>query len=307
MVIRGLLLMFAISFTFYSRGLELNTVPFCQSTETADGQDQVIYLVSHGIADTYRQAWNYAKDHCDGNLRNHYIIDTPYASFNYPDATQRFWRINFWQTSLAQYNEIVYLTKAYQRVLDDAKAKGKIPRIVLVGCSRGAAAIINFVSLMRPPHVKALVLESPFDDQQAPAHNIIKRLKMQWIPGAFSFSYRLMSLLFARHQQFRMRPIDMVYRLPKELPTLIISSNEDTLIPAYSSYNLYKKTKELGHKSVHLLPLKYGKHGRLIFGRSAELYQNGVHAFYKQYGLPCDEKKARKGLAVFNKIAKKLN
>ena len=58
-----------------------------------------IYLYAHGLADTANQVFNY-----DGvlfDLNN----DIP-VSFNFPDATQQFWRVNIAEANLGQTDDI---------------------------------------------------------------------------------------------------------------------------------------------------------------------------------------------------------
>ncbi len=88
---------------------------FLFSTITT-AQSQVWYLFSHGVADTYKQAYKYAKTYKIGENTHHntqYLIKRPFVNFNYPDAYEGFPRINRKETSFAQDNEIARLKLAF--------------------------------------------------------------------------------------------------------------------------------------------------------------------------------------------------
>ena len=80
---------------------------------------QTVTLFSHGIADTgKRQVGWYTKSYMKDDVVHHnerVTIHTPFTAFNYPDATNRFYRVNYNETSFGQGNEIGRLYKAYQK------------------------------------------------------------------------------------------------------------------------------------------------------------------------------------------------
>lgn len=81
---------FVVIAFFYS------TISFAQSTSNT------VLLFSHGIADTYKQAFWYAKSYTkDGVTRynERYLFPCPWVTFNYPDATEGPLRVNYKETS----------------------------------------------------------------------------------------------------------------------------------------------------------------------------------------------------------------
>ena len=85
-----------------------------------------------------------------------YLIHTPFISFNYPDATNKFYRVNYNETSFGQENEIGRLNKAYMSALSRCKNCD----VILWGLSRGASNVLIFAGLYELPNVKAIVIES---------------------------------------------------------------------------------------------------------------------------------------------------
>ena len=71
------------------------------------------------------------------------------------------------QSSLAQENEIERLAQTFDQVIVKKEKKS-----VLIGVSRGASTIINFMGLYNPEHVQAIILESPFDCVDSIARSI---------------------------------------------------------------------------------------------------------------------------------------
>src|SRR5438309_1651498 len=89
---------------------------FCVTIHAMDSQ--INYLYAHGLADTHKQAYWYVKQTPDGIVNDRYLIDGRLFTFDFPDATEWFWRINFTKTSLAQSNELIALYQAYTKTMD---------------------------------------------------------------------------------------------------------------------------------------------------------------------------------------------
>lgn len=236
------------------------------------------YLFSHGLADTHKQAYNYLRS--PENPQKPYIIDFPIVTFNYPDATTNFMRVNRTQTSLAQDNEINRLAHVFNDNL--AGTSGTI----LVGVSRGASALVNFMGKHNPQTAQALILESPFDCVENIVLGLINRARISWMPGAQRCGLALMRMVFSKYKHNGLRPIDVARTIRKDLPILIICSAQDLLVPVWSSINVYLALKESGNKDVYILILPQGSHAQLITHQNhAIIYQNIVHSFYQRYNL----------------------
>ncbi len=251
------------------------------------------YLFSHGLADSHKQAFRYTES---TNRQRPYIIKKPLITFDYPDVSSSIFRLNRLKTSLAQDNEIACLAQHFFSKINQEQA-------ILVGVSRGASALINFMGLFNPENVCALILESPFDAVESIVTRLAHETKFGCMPGIKKYGLNLMSFLFCQYKPEGIRPIDQIDSIKKDLPILIVCSLEDKLVPAWSSMNLYLALRESGHHNTYLLIVPEGKHAKLIHhNRFGCLYQQVAHAFYCKHGLPHDAYVAQLGMPLLTKL-----
>ncbi len=266
-------------------------------------ENMTTYLFAHGLADTHKQAHHYTKTVREGDTTYHndrYIMDGHVVTFDFPDATEGKLRVNRKETSLAQDNEIECLTKEFAKTVYEMNRNQNDGGIILVGISRGASTIINFMaSHNNPPEVLALILEAPFDSAQSITENIVQYLHINWIPGIKRLGNRLMSFIFSKYRRDGIQPINVVNKIKATMPILIICSTQDNLVPVHSSIRLYKILKESGHENAHLLVVNSGKHAKIFRDIEGITYQNVTHAFYKKYNLPHNEVYAQQGKVYF--------
>ncbi len=228
----------------------------------------VITIFAHGIADTHAQVNNYV------DLG---IIKGRGYTFNFPDATQSIFRVNHAQSSLAQESEIECL----KNVIEHAALEKK--PIILYGLSRGASTIINLLATYSNPYIKAIVLESPFDSMQTVTNNMIKQMGIERVPGIRKLTNYLVEKIFGNYKTDGVHPINCCTQLPTHIPTLIICSKEDALVPYQSSVAIYNELIKSHHSKVRLLITEHGKHGKIIHGPDSEQVRKTVKQFYGHY------------------------
>jgi len=253
---------------------------------------KTITLFSHGIADTYKQAYQYAKTYTKKgyvHTNQRYLFHTPYVSFNYPDATDKFYRVNWKETSFGQANEIGRLLLAYQRTIE----KHKNCNIILFGLSRGAANQTIFAGLYQFDNVKAIVLESPYSALNDIIRHMMNKKSLWWLP--VSYGETIAEFIFQRYTRHGFSPERCLENISKDIPILIICSKEDYLVPVSSSINIYKKLIAAGHKHTYIFITEHGEHSKILQGPDGERYQYVVNAFYKKYNLPHCRTSAAKG------------
>lgn len=244
---------------------------------------QISYIFSHGLIDSHKQAFPYLES---SQPDKPYILKYPLITFDYPDVSSGILKINRLQSSLAQDNEIERLEQVYSYL------KGKA---ILVGVSRGASTIINFIAQYNPDNALALILESPFDCVDNIVKSLIHRCKIHWIPGLSKKSGNIMSFLFCKYNPKGIRPIESIEKIPIDMPILLVCSAKDALVPVWSSLNLYQALYYRGNKNTYLLVLPDGKHAHLITDPiNGVIYQQVTHAFYQKFGLPHDPAIAQK-------------
>jgi hypothetical protein len=266
----------------------------CASTDTFS-IPKTITLFSHGIADTWKQVHGYVKSYKknDAIYRNdRYLVHTPFVTFNYPDATNKFYRVNYNETSFGQKNEIARLNKAYKAAMSRYKNCG----IILCGLSRGAANILIFSGLYELTNVKALIIESPYFTMGEVIESIMIRKNLSWLP--LSYGETLAEFIFKRYTRYGYSPANCIENISKEIPIFIICSKQDRLVPFSSSINVYKKLVESGHEHTYIFIADHGRHAAILQGPDGEQYQWVVNAFYKKYNLPHCATSATKGKSL---------
>lgn len=244
---------------------------------------RTITLFSHGIADTYKQAFLYAPSYIKRGITHYnerYLFHTPYVSFNYPDAINKFYRVNFHETSFGQENEIGRLYLQYQRIMN----RYEDCNIILFGLSRGAANLSIFAGLYDLTNISAMVLESPYYSMEEVIESLMSKKNLNWIP--VSYGETLTEFIFKRYSRHGWSPKNCVEHIPKDMPILIICSKEDQLVPYSSTINVYKKLVASGHKHAYIFVTDYGRHAKILQGPDGEKYEQVVNAFYKKYNLP---------------------
>lgn len=232
-------------------------------------------LFAHGLGDTLKQARNY-----NGVLFNITPISQP-ITFDFPDATRQFWRVNIAESTLGQQGDIDRLAT----VIHDRIAKNPTETFVGIGVSRGAAVWLSFMGIYGLNEVKALVLESPPDSMAS----AIKGLHM------------IAPLAFWKYDPMGMQPRDFIHTIPKDLPILLIGTKDDHLVPCTSTAEVYRLLQDSGHKNIHIFIFESGRHAKFVLGNHRTDYRNIVHAFYKKYGLPYNKKAAKQGKKLLEK------
>jgi len=259
---------------------------------TSFAKINTITLFSHGIADTWKQVHGYTKSYkIEDNVYHNerYLFHTPFVSFNYPDATDKFYRVNYAETSFGQENEITRLNKAYLAAL----SHGNNGDIILWGLSRGASNLLIFAGLYDLTNVKAIVIESPYYTMSEVIEHLMIKKNMDWLP--ISYGETLAEFIFKKYSRNGLSPATCIENISKDIPIFIICSKEDHLVPYTSSINVYKKLVQNGHKHTYLLVTETGRHAAILKGHDGEKYQWVVNAFYKKYKLPHCAASAAKG------------
>lgn len=249
-------------------------------------------LFSHGIADTRKQVRQYVKSYRkkDGLYHNkRYLINTPYGSFDYPDATDEFYRVNYNETSFGQENEMCRLHNAYLKTLEYFENCD----IILWGLSRGASNLAIFAGRYQLDKVKAIILESPYYAMSEVIASLMERKNLGWLP--LSYGEMLAEFIFKKYTRYGYSPANCAENICKDIPIFIICSKEDALVPYTSSINIYKKLIQCGHKHVYIFITDHGKHAAILQGPDGEKYQHVINAFYKKYNLPYNSADAEKG------------
>lgn len=261
-------------------------------------QASLIMIFAHGLADTHAQAYLWQKS---AETDRPYLFNGQIITYDFPDATHRFWRVNFPWTSLGQENEI----SALKEIVEKTQLEHPESNIILAGLSRGAVTIINYLALYKPKGIAAVVLESPFPSMRHVAQHVIASSWLQHIPFIYDVCPHLISCFFWKYSNNGAHPIDLITSIDCNIPMLLISQENDYLVPSRLTQLLVDKLLVSGHKRIHHLKLTRGNHGKYIQGEEGLKMQRVSQAFFYYYGLPCDLKSAREGMIEFAKTISK--
>lgn len=253
----------------------------------SNSTSSIAYLFAHGLAANQTQAIKLFKPHIQES-----ILYGPTAIFDFPDAKKEENDYHAKYVNLGQTRDIQCLVHACNRTRQKlAKCEG----VVLVGVSRGSAAILNYAALYKNAPIKAIIAEAPFDHLKSIVNHLLKRFHLSWMPFSEKIGMSLAAKRFPDLNINGLFPLNTVSNINKNIPILLVHSQKDAVIPITSVYMLYRALRASGHNHVYLFEIPSGDHGKLMFSRSALAYQNVVHAFYKKYDLPHHVQSAHKG------------
>jgi pimeloyl-ACP methyl ester carboxylesterase len=159
----------------------------------------------------------------------------------------------------------------------------KEDQIILFGCSRGAATIINGMAENNPCNVQALVLDASPADMPATIKPLLAKIGIH--PD---YSDLIFKMIFSAYPTDSITPKEAIKKIQnKNLPILLIHSRTDQKVPVEQSYQLYQEFKKQGFCNVELVILPQGSHSYLLQNENMKpLYLQAVHNFYKKYQLP---------------------
>lgn len=225
------------------------------------GKQQMAYYTKHNIFIT--------DDVCMQDNQSPIFFDFQDAGFVAPSY-------------LGQHADIKKLKEEYDRLVSQNC------KVRLYGLSRGAATIINFLAIYKPKNVICAVIESPFDDLETIVQHKLNMLGIGYIPFVGSATSACITQLVTivplpkqidlrNHSVFDTYPKDVVHEIPHTIPLLFISSQEDWVIPYYSTQNLVDLIKAHGHKHCHHEICACGGHADILAANK------DIHATIKSF------------------------
>ncbi len=260
-----------------SEALHIN-IPLVFS-EPISKLDSVCYLFCHGLRTSKRASCFFREySRCTG----------PFVSFDFADqANNGLLLFKRKDAHFGQKKDVKYLLNACLQ-LKPILHQTNTP-LVMWGQSRGAATIINALDLLVDKPA-AIILESPYDELKTITAHLLHISRLGY-PALIADW--LSQGLFPGYDVNGQQPLLSVQSLRpsilNSIPTLIICSKQDRLVPWTSSQRIYRALKKTGHTTVHFVCLEHGDHGALLDGEDKVLYLNALHRFLKMYGLPYND------------------
>lgn len=168
--------------------------------------------------------------------------------------------------------------------------------IVLFGCSRGAATSINELGQNNPKNIVAVILDASPSSMPETIHPILANLGVH-----HSYDKTVFSILFPQYHQDIITPLQSIKKIQnKNLPILLIHSQDDSKVPYHHSLQLYKEFLHNGFNNVYLATIPQGRHAFLLQDSTVkDLYLQAVHSFYKKHNLPYNEQYAKDDMTQY--------
>ena len=242
-------------------------------------ESEFIYIFCHGFGGNHKHAYPYLKGYLSGQR---FLIPHSLVTFDFPDADTAFQFPDITQASIAQDDDIAQL----QEVITWVTTLYPKRKIVLIGVSRGASVIINYLgkdSSKNCRNIATAIVESPFDKVENVIRTILSRFYLHKVPKATGITYWLLRKVCPLHAQHGPHPIDLVANISHEIPVLFIAGKQDGLIDYKDSQSLYSTLFFAGHTKISFLLLEHGAHGDLLWGPDGNKYQQFVQEFYTKH------------------------
>lgn len=258
-----------------------------------------VAIFAHGLGATHRQVTIYAESSITSSpyaTNDHIILQKPIVAFNFPDAKNDAIEYYTDYVNLGQQLDIQRLHEIYKLTVQEFPNH----KIILCGVSRGAATILNLAATQPLEQVKAIIIESSFENLETVVKHLMKRFYVGWLPWSKQIGLGIANKMFPALDTQGIFPINVVSRIPNDLPILLVHSRQDSVVPTNSSRKIYKRLIETGHFNTYYLELASGEHARLLCGPEGRLYKNVVHAFYKKFSLPHDANAAQQATHLLN-------
>lgn len=197
--------------------------------------------------------------------------------------------INRSQMHMAGPEDIKTLHKTVQAIPES-------DNFILYGCSRGAATAINELGQNNPKNIVALILDASPASMPETIHPFLAKLGVHHSYDKFIFS-----TLFPRYQRDTITPLQSIKKIQnKNLPILLIHSQDDSKVPYHHSLQLYKEFLNNGFNHVYLVTIPQGRHAFLLQDpKVKDPYLQAVHSFYKQYNLPYNQQYAQNNMGQY--------
>lgn len=241
-----------------------------------NGIDRVT-VFAHGYQQTNKTGLSYhAEMAFNGFIKNRMI------TFDFADATDRR------QCAFGQKPDVEVLRKV-------CNSENEVD---LVGVSRGAATIINFLGTESALNVRSAIVESSFSDLDSiiSPYVLLADLASLLLNKPFSATK-----LYPNYDLKGIQPINSAIHIPHSIPILLVCSDMDTIIDPSESSRLFNAIKSSGHPNVFLLKLKHGSHAHIIESQDGQTMRNVTHAFYRYIGRPYIKSWADEGQVKFEK------
>ena len=178
--------------------------------------------------------------------------------------------------------------------------KNKNPDIKLVvfGCSRGAAVTLISISLLTPEEqneISLVIVEAPFDTVESVLR---KRSYVPWI------TLKMLEKV-GSYSPTQMSPLDAIKNYPLSIPTAFITSKIDNVVPTACTQVLIDALEARGHPHMYHLVLDSSPHALMSLNNveDTDRYKIFVDDLYHIYCQSDSEPDSGLDTAVIKELA----
>ena len=186
--------------------------------------------------------------------------------------------------------------KDVQVFCDEIKHINEQDNIIVLGCSRGGATTVSAFGIYNFKNISAVILDGCPADMLLTADPMLAQIGL----GSL-FKSSIFSIVFPSFCQDYITPLQSIKKIiNKNLPILLIHSQDDYIVSYIHSLKLYKEFIQQGFNNVYIVLTKKGRHAFLLQSpESKDLYLRAVHSFYKKYNLPYNAKFAVENMDLY--------
>lgn len=186
--------------------------------------------------------------------------------------------VNITHWNVGGHDDVTFYIKYFREMLQNTPSQKKI---VLFGCSRGAATTFIAVSMLtseEQDRISLIILEAPFDSLPN-VLNSWPKLKV-----LAPLQLKLMSIIGSYHNH-QLTPLDVVGDFPINIPVAFITSDQDKTVPKELTLHLVNILRDRGWNPVYHLELRESHHVLFPINtpNDQQLYYEFLDSLYDKY------------------------
>lgn len=152
--------------------------------------------------------------------------------------------------NLGQDADLQQIHTSYLNIIN----RDKDAKIICFGVSRGACAMINYLALYKPANVKGAILEGASSCMEDIVENSFGLGYMMNLVKYYALMY------ITSYKSTGPKAVELVVKLPRDIPILMVTSQNDWVVPYQCSVKMYEETIAAGYTNIELVVLEKPGH-----------------------------------------------
>lgn len=258
-------------------------------------EHKILTLFAHGIVDGPAQADRFRMAFPHEKSQNITFCDTlPETGYNLNQIIS--YISSLYKKPVNRSNMYMGQTKDIEAIHLSMKKQPHSQNIILFGCSRGSATILNYMGKYNPENISALILDACPANMPQTIRPILAKYGIQ-----NSWDIPIFRKLFPKYPKNAISPLEAIKSIQnKNLPILLIHSEKDATVPFAHTLMLYQEFQKHNFNHVYLAKITDGKHSYILQDPKAKTqYLQAVHSFYKNFNLPFNHTYATQDINLF--------